>query len=144
MATATLTQDINNVLSNPDVLTRVRQDDNERRRLQAAATKLSLALESQGDSVNRIRQTPLQLAMAKLGVDKHVFEILTDAARAGKALTTSELAEKTGIDQTMLHRILRYWESLGTVSQPVVGQWTANNVTEALASAQGRTAITHK
>jgi hypothetical protein len=87
---------------------------------------------------------PLQLALAKVGVDKRVFEILAEAKREGKVLTNAELANKTGIDAALLKRILRYWESQGSISQPDDDAYTANNVTDALASLQGRTAIIHK
>ncbi|TLS21527.1 uncharacterized protein PpBr36_10270 [Pyricularia pennisetigena] len=142
MAAETLTKDITNALSD-DALAAIRNDDAQRRRLQAAATKLSLALESQGDTVNRVRQTPLQLALAKVGVDKHVFEILAQAKRDGQPLSHAEVAAKTGIESAMIKRLLRYWGSMGTITQVDNDKYTANNVTEALASAQGRTAITH-
>lgn len=87
---------------------------------------------------------PLQLALAKVGVDKGVFEILAEAKRGGKILTNASLADKAGIDPVLLKRILRYWQSLGTISQPDEDGYTANNVTDALASVQGRTAIIHK
>lgn len=38
--------------------------------------------------------------MAKVGVDKHVFEILAGAEKKG--LTNAELAAKTGIDPILL------------------------------------------
>lgn len=40
--------------------------------------------------------------------------------------------------------MLRYWQSIGVISQPGDDSYMANNVTEALASIQGRTAINHK
>lgn len=94
-----------------------------RRRLCHAAGRLSMAMESQAESINRIRDTvrisqqhqntretsqltnyaqPLQFAMSKLGVDKHVFEILAEDQR--KDLTNAELAEKTGIDPNLLSK----------------------------------------
>ncbi|TLD23976.1 hypothetical protein PspLS_06418 [Pyricularia sp. CBS 133598] len=143
MAAETLTKDIISALSNADALAAIRGNDAQRQSLQAAAAKLSLALESQGDTVNRVRQTPLQLAMAKVGVDKHIFEILTQAKQDNKPLSHAELAAKTGFEPVMMKRVLRYWGSMGTVHQVEEDKYTANNVTEALASAQGRTAITH-
>ncbi|KAG8156835.1 hypothetical protein KVR01_013248 [Diaporthe batatas] len=143
MAPASLVESLDHVLADKEALSELRQDDIVRRRLCDAATRLSLAMESQGDSINRIRETPLQLALAKVGVDKGVFERLAEAKRQGKVLTNAELALNTGIDPVLLKRILRYWESLGTISQPGEDEYTANNVTEALASVQGRTAIVH-
>ncbi|KAI6305198.1 hypothetical protein MCOR34_008678 [Pyricularia oryzae] len=143
MAAETLTKDILSALSSADALAALRSDDEKRHSLQAAAAKLSLALESQGDTVNRVRQTPLQLAMAKVGVDKKIFEILAQAKRDNQPLSHAELAAKTGVESAMMKRILRYWGSMGTITQVEVDKYTANNVTEALASAQGRTAITH-
>ncbi|KAH8846209.1 hypothetical protein MCOR27_001004 [Pyricularia oryzae] len=143
MAAETLTKDILSALSSADALAALRSDDEKRHSLQAAAAKLSLALESQGDTVNRVRQTPLQLAMAKVGVDKKIFEILAQAKRDNQPLSHAELAAKTGVEPAMMKRILRYWGSMGTITQVEVDKYTANNVTEALASAQGRTAITH-
>lgn len=86
----------------------------------------------------------MQLALALVGVKKGVFEALSEAKGEGKLLTNASLADKTGIDPGLLKRILRYWESLGTISQPEEEGYTANNVTDALASVQGRTAIIHK
>lgn len=81
--------------------------------------------------------------MAKVGVDKKIFEILAQAKRDNQPLSHAELAAKTGVEPAMMKRILRYWGSMGTITQVEVDKYTANNVTEALASAQGRTAITH-
>lgn len=45
-------------------------------------------------------QQPLQLAMVKVGINKHLFEIL--AAGQGKGLSNAALAEKTSIDPALL------------------------------------------
>jgi hypothetical protein len=57
MASESLADNLGRILANPEKLSELRQNDTVRRSLRDVAARLSLAMESQGDSVNRIRET---------------------------------------------------------------------------------------
>ncbi|KAI1323729.1 S-adenosyl-L-methionine-dependent methyltransferase [Xylariaceae sp. FL0255] len=103
-----------------------------RYKLSEAARKLSLATESINDSTHRILHSPMQLPLAVVGVETHLFEILAEQ----KTATTADLAKSAKIDRGLLDRLLRYYQSVGMVDQLSKNQYRANNVTSALA-AQG-------
>ncbi|KAJ2970115.1 hypothetical protein NUW58_g9796 [Xylaria curta] len=106
---------------------------------------------------------PFQLPLALIGVETGLFDILS--ALKGGAATNAELAEKTGVDPTLssmtsisvvkcglevasnktdaggVGRLLRYYQSFGMVSQPCDDRFSANNITRALVSLGGRSAL---
>ncbi|KAI0836395.1 putative sterigmatocystin 8-O-methyltransferase precursor [Hypoxylon sp. FL0890] len=119
---------IDEVQSNSESL---RGDD--RHRLSDAAKRLSMALETPGDTVLRIVFGPLQLPMACIGVETRLFEILSDF---DSTVTAAELAERTHVDPALLKRLLRYYQAFGFVCQPGDDAYNrvANNVTKAMTS----------
>ncbi|KAI1129770.1 S-adenosyl-L-methionine-dependent methyltransferase [Nemania abortiva] len=114
-------------------------DSATRRRLSEAARKLSLATEAPGDTVHRIAHISFQLPLALIGVETGLFDVLT--ALKGTLATNAELAEKTGVDPALMKRLLRYYQSVGIVSQLDDDQYGANNITRALMSLGGRSAL---
>ncbi|KAI1164113.1 S-adenosyl-L-methionine-dependent methyltransferase [Nemania serpens] len=90
-------------------------DESLRVRLGEAGLRLSLAMETPLDTVHRIGGTPLQGALAHVGVEKGIFELL--AAQGNSGLSSATLAQKTDIDPGLMRRLLRYYQSLGMVSQ---------------------------
>ncbi|KAI1744961.1 S-adenosyl-L-methionine-dependent methyltransferase [Xylaria scruposa] len=118
----------------PDTL-----DYSTRRRLSEAARKLSLATEAPGDTVHRIAHSSFQLPLALIGVETGLFDILSDLN--GDAATNDELAKKTSIDPALLRRLLRYYQSFGIISQSNDTEYGANNITRALVSLGGRSAL---
>ncbi|KAI3325423.1 S-adenosyl-L-methionine-dependent methyltransferase [Xylariaceae sp. AK1471] len=114
-------------------------DHATRRRLSEAARKLSLATEAPGDTVHRIAHTPFQLPLALIGVETGLFDVLSDLR--GVTATNAELARKTSVNPVLLRRLLRYYQSFGIVSQPGDDQYGANNITRALVSLGGRSAL---
>ncbi|EER29453.1 sterigmatocystin 8-O-methyltransferase precursor, putative [Coccidioides posadasii C735 delta SOWgp] len=130
-----LSERIETVLSNPQAVTDL-QDDGLRRRLRDAGRKLSLAMEAPGDTIHRIAYAPMQLALARVGIDIRLFDILSEGN--GSSFTHEELAKKTKVDIVLMKRLLRYYQSVGMVLQLDEDTYTATNVTEALASDGGR------
>ncbi|TGJ80535.1 hypothetical protein E0Z10_g8218 [Xylaria hypoxylon] len=114
-------------------------DHSTRRRLSEVARKLSLATEAPGDTVHRIAHTPFQLPLALIGVETGLFDVLSGLK--GAVATHAELAEKTGVDPALLKRLLRYYQSFGIVRQPGDDEYGANNITQALVSLGGRSAL---
>ncbi|KAI1133130.1 S-adenosyl-L-methionine-dependent methyltransferase [Nemania abortiva] len=110
-----------------------------RRKLSEAARKLNLATEATGDTVHRIVHSPLQLPVALVGVETHLFEILTE--RGQKGATNAELASTTGVDPVLMKRLLRYYQSFGMVNQSADDQYQANNITSAMVSLGGRAGV---
>ncbi|KAI0409172.1 S-adenosyl-L-methionine-dependent methyltransferase [Xylaria palmicola] len=115
-------------------------DYSTRRRLSEAARKLSLATEAPGDTVHRIAHIPFQLPLALIGVESGLFDVLA-GLKTGAVATNAELAEKTRIDPALQRRLLRYYQSFGIVSQPGDDEYGANNITRALVSLGGRSAL---
>ncbi|KAI1372862.1 putative sterigmatocystin 8-O-methyltransferase precursor [Hypoxylon crocopeplum] len=116
-------------------------DDTVRRRLREAGKKLSLSMEAPGDTIHRISNTPLQLGLARIGVETRLFEILAESD--GHALCNGELAHKTSVDPVLMKRLLRYYQSYGMLSQLGNDEYCPNNVTKALASRGGRSGISY-
>ncbi|KAI1424214.1 S-adenosyl-L-methionine-dependent methyltransferase [Xylaria sp. FL1777] len=114
-------------------------DHSTRRRLSEAARKLSLATEAPGDTVHRIAHMPFQLPLALIGVETGLFDVLSGLK--GAVATHAELVEKTNVDPALLKRLLRYYQSFGIVSQLDDDEFAANNITRALVSLGGRSAL---
>ncbi|KAI8626145.1 S-adenosyl-L-methionine-dependent methyltransferase [Xylariaceae sp. FL1651] len=110
-----------------------------RRRLSEAARKLSLATEATGDTVHRIAHMPFQLPLALIGLESGLLDILADLK--GAAISSAELSRRTDVDPALLERLLRYYQSFGIISQLNDGQYCANNITRALVSLSGRSAL---
>ncbi|KAI1759503.1 putative sterigmatocystin 8-O-methyltransferase precursor [Hypoxylon sp. FL1150] len=117
------------------------QDDALRRKLREAGRKLSLAMEAPGDTVHRISNTPLQLSLARIGVETQLFEHLAEAN--GRIFTNVELANKTNVDPALMKRLLRYYQSYGMISQPGNDEYCSSNITMALASNAGRLGVSY-
>ncbi|KAI1458696.1 putative sterigmatocystin 8-O-methyltransferase precursor [Annulohypoxylon moriforme] len=126
--------------SNPKILSELR-DDAIRRRLREAGRNLSLSMEVSGDTLHRILKSPLQLALCRIGVEKHIFEILSEAD--GANLTCEDIALKAKVDTILMKRFLRYYQSYGMVSQPSDDEYCANNITKSLASSSGVAGINY-
>ncbi|XXH00979.1 hypothetical protein Hte_007330 [Hypoxylon texense] len=82
------------------------QDDSLRRRLREAGRRLSLSMEASGDTVHRISNTPLQLALARVGVETQLFQALVDTN--GRVFTNTELAHRTNVEPALMSR---YWDT---------------------------------
>ncbi|KAI1410390.1 putative sterigmatocystin 8-O-methyltransferase precursor [Hypoxylon sp. FL1857] len=127
--TATLVQRIESLVDEAQANSESLGDD--RYRLAEAARKLSMALETPGDTVLRIVFAPLQLPMACIGVETKLFEVLSET---DSTATTADLAERTNIDPVLLKRLLRWYQAFGFISQPGDDAYSANNVTRAMTS----------
>ncbi|KAI0433110.1 S-adenosyl-L-methionine-dependent methyltransferase [Xylaria sp. FL1042] len=114
-------------------------DHSTRRRLSEAARKLSLVTEAPGDTVHRIAHSSFQLPLALIGVETGVFDVLSSLK--GAVATHAELVKKTSVDPAVLKRLLRYYQSFGIVSQLDDDEFAANNITRALVSLGGRSAL---
>lgn len=114
-------------------------DYSTRRRLTEAARKLALATEAPGDTVHRIAHSSFQLPIALIGVETGLFDVLSGLK--GAPATNAELAAKTGVEPALLKRLLRYYQSFGIVSQLGDDLYGANNITRALVTLGGRSAL---
>ncbi|KAK0665928.1 S-adenosyl-L-methionine-dependent methyltransferase [Cercophora samala] len=123
-------------ISSPQSLAAIR-DDSVRCKLRDAAAKLSLALETRHDAIHRIAFSPMQLALARVGVDIGLFPLLV----ASKGCSSVDLAEKTKVDLVLMQRLLRYYQSVGMILQTGPDDFAANNITDTLAWEGGRAGI---
>ncbi|KAI0013792.1 putative sterigmatocystin 8-O-methyltransferase precursor [Xylariaceae sp. FL0662B] len=136
-----LAEKIEAIVNNPHIISGLQDDDAVRRRLREAARKLSLSMEAPQDTIHKLTKTPLQLALARIGVETRLFEVLTEGN--GRAFTNRELAHKTSVDPVLMKRLLRYYQSYDMISQPGDDDYRSNNITDALASDGGQAAINH-
>ncbi|KAI0009686.1 putative sterigmatocystin 8-O-methyltransferase precursor [Xylariaceae sp. FL0662B] len=117
------------------------KDDATRRRLREAGRRLSLAMEESGDTIHRIMKAPLQLALARVGVESHIFECISEVD--GYPLPAEVVAERTKVDLVLMKRLLRYYEAYGMITQPGDNQYSSNHITSALASVGGISGINY-
>ncbi|MCJ1352384.1 MAG: hypothetical protein MMC33_002368 [Icmadophila ericetorum] len=98
--------------------------------LQRAVRKLGAALETPGDTVQRIGYLGVQQTAVRIGIDLDIFNMLADARETGK--TVSELATASGADPALLVRILRYLASIDVVDQIGLDRYKGNSISKAL------------
>ncbi|KAI8623408.1 putative sterigmatocystin 8-O-methyltransferase precursor [Xylariaceae sp. FL1651] len=135
----TLDERNENALNCPDLTSNL-GDDNIHRRLHETGRKLSVVMEAPGDIIHRIKNTPLQLALARFRVETEIFSSLAGAERS--TLSNSSLAEKSKVDPILMKRHLRYYQSYGMVAQPGNDEYCANNIIKTLGSSTGQWAST--
>ncbi|KAH7310721.1 S-adenosyl-L-methionine-dependent methyltransferase [Stachybotrys elegans] len=123
------------ISANPETITAL-SDDNTRRRLCEAAMKLSLALEAGGDSIHRITNAPLELALSRVGAQCGLWKTLAQDD-ASASFTHQQLAAQTNVDPVLMKRLLRYYQSKGMVKQTGPDSYESSNVTKALATPGG-------
>lgn len=126
-----LTERIEALVKDPQTVTEL-NDDPLRRRLREAGRRLSVALETSGDTAHRVIYSPLHLVTAKVGVDKGIFKHLVQAG--DQCLTAEDLARKTHIDPVLMKRLLRYYQAFDYIRQPADNEYGATNVTENMTS----------
>ncbi|KAF2236733.1 S-adenosyl-L-methionine-dependent methyltransferase [Viridothelium virens] len=113
-------------------------DRYSRRRLYDATQAMAAELEDPIDSIYRIGFAPLQLAMAKLGSNLGLFELLQTSR---VPLKTDVLAEKTGVDFVLLRRILRYLASVGMIEETETDTFGASKLTSNLTNPQAKASL---
>ncbi|EMR64685.1 hypothetical protein MGN70_008615 [Eutypa lata] len=116
-------------------------DDAARHRLSEVARKVSFITEARGDTVHRVAHSSLQLPLARIGIETGVFELLSE--NDGSTATNAELAGKTKVDPVLMKRLLRYYQSMGMISQLADDEYGPNNVTTALASVGGKSGVSY-
>lgn len=124
-----LTERIEALINDPQTVTELNHDP-LRRRLREAGRRLSVALETPGDTAHRVVYSPLHLVTAKVGVDKGIFKLLAEAGNS--TFTAEELAQKTKVDQVLMKRLLRYYQAFDYIRQPADNQYGANHVTKSM------------
>ncbi|KAI1502983.1 S-adenosyl-L-methionine-dependent methyltransferase [Biscogniauxia marginata] len=113
--------------TNPELI-----NETLRRRLGEAGSKLSMVMEPPHETVHRIGGTPLQAALAHVGIEKGIFKLITSHDNLGVSGLT--LAQQTKTDPSLMKRLLRYYQSLGMVSQLGEDSFGPSNITKNLTS----------
>lgn len=104
------------------------------RELRRNLNRLSVALESPGDIVDRIVYSPLDLVAIRLAVDLGIFKILADS-QGPKSI--QQLAGATGADATLLGRIVRLLASIDAVAEAGPETYVATKISRAFTAAKG-------
>ncbi|KAI1366912.1 S-adenosyl-L-methionine-dependent methyltransferase [Xylaria arbuscula] len=110
-----------------------------RRKLSEATRRLNFATETPTDTIQRIMLSPLQLPLTIVGIETRLFEVLGNDN--GETVDEEELAAITSVDPALLKRLLRYYQSFGMIDQPADDQYRANDITSAIISPCGRSAL---
>lgn len=102
----------------------------DREKLRKTIRKLSIALETPGDTVYRISFLPFVTTVCRIAVKLNLFNILVES----RAPRSSEgLAEQVHADKDLLVRLLRHLAANGVIEEAGEDLWTANNITNTLA-----------
>ncbi|KAI4209668.1 MAG: hypothetical protein LQ351_007422 [Letrouitia transgressa] len=117
-------------------------DEAARKALLEATRKAALALESPGDTIQRIAYLPLQLTIARVANDVDLFETIVHHGIA----TTKQIAKEKCVDEVLLDlqgRLLRFMASHQMVAEVKENTWAASNITRALVTPGLKGGINH-
>ncbi|KAK5626151.1 hypothetical protein RRF57_001866 [Xylaria bambusicola] len=81
----------------------------------------------------------LSLPLTIVGIETRIFEVLSK--ERGKMIDREELSIVTKTDPVLLKRLLRYYQSFGMLDQLGDDHYQANNMTSAIISPGGRSAL---
>lgn len=91
---------------------------------------LAISIEHPQESVQRLMYSQYPLSALRIGCDVNLFPYL---AKHERAATVDEIATVTGVQQTLLARLLRYMASIRLIEETGKDTFAANNVTKAFA-----------
>ncbi|KAI7778872.1 hypothetical protein LA080_001563 [Diaporthe eres] len=106
------------------------QSDEARSELLDSLQSLQLRLETPEDLNLRFVNLQIQLTGAQIAEDLKLFQILAESTHP---LTVDELSSKTGVEASLLRRILRYLASVDQNQETSQDTFAANKTTETLA-----------
>lgn len=118
-----LVEDLRNLL-------RKDSEQYDRETLRETARKLSIALETPGETIQRISYLPLVTATCRIAIKLNLFNVLV---KSHGPKSGEKLAEEINADHDLLIRLLRYLASNSVIGEAGEDLWTANNVTKTLA-----------
>ncbi|KAG8531974.1 uncharacterized protein KY384_003610 [Bacidia gigantensis] len=101
----------------------------DRLQLKNAAERLSIGLETPGDTTQRIAYYPVRTTVVRIGNQLNLFRILADSP---VSLSSIELAKRVGADHGLLQRILRYLVSMYAIGEAGKDLYFATNITRNL------------
>ncbi|KAL1867741.1 hypothetical protein VTK73DRAFT_4026 [Phialemonium thermophilum] len=93
---------------------------------------LSLSIESEDDTAQRLNYSYIQLVIVRIGVDLGLFALFS--TEGGPSRTVDEVAQKTGADPILVGRLLRYLASFGYVKETGKHTFCGSRTSRALCS----------
>ncbi|KAL8902670.1 MAG: hypothetical protein Q9207_004472 [Kuettlingeria erythrocarpa] len=102
---------------------------NGRRKLMEAARRLANAIETPGESIQRLAYLPLHTVVLQIGINLDLFKLLEQSSNP---LSIQAIADQTGAEPALLQRILRFLAAIPAVKEVGPGRFTANSLTRAL------------
>lgn len=119
-----------------------RYSDTNRGTLLAEAKALVRALETPQEAVTRMAWVePVTHTVIRLAIELDIFVLLAQTSAAGKALTSADIAEKTGAERSLVVRILNHLSAIKIIGQPGPDQYSATELSNALTEPGRRDAI---
>ncbi|KAK4679817.1 hypothetical protein QC764_207430 [Podospora pseudoanserina] len=113
-------------------------EDAGKREIQGYIRELQVGFYSDWDVVMRLTSGPLQLALAKIGIDLDIFTTLT---QSDIPVTLSQLTEQTGASAQLLARLLRTMAAFGLVKETGKYEYTASAFTKVFSNPNAAGAI---
>ncbi|CZT06304.1 related to O-methyltransferase [Rhynchosporium agropyri] len=107
-----------------------KSDNAGRMEILSALRGLQCSLETPYQTQMRLYDLHFQIAMTRVGCDLGLFKTLSESETP---VTVQDLANKTGAAPQLLGRILRYLASCHHIAETGTDEFTANNITRALA-----------
>lgn len=108
--------------------------------LKETAERLSLALETPGETVQRVAFYPTRTAIVRIAINLRILHMLVESH---VPVTGKELAQRTGADQLLLLRLLRFLVAMRAIGEAGVDSYVANNVTKNLVIPQLEAGVKH-
>ncbi|KAI9708795.1 MAG: hypothetical protein M1820_003750 [Bogoriella megaspora] len=104
-------------------------------------TEFQHRVETPFDTLQRFAGLHLQIAMARVGIDLHIFEMINN--NSPDLVTVGEIAEKNGASPELIARILRYLTSVGIIEQRDDDAFGATKMTAVFANKAYQGGIYH-
>ncbi|KAL8842101.1 MAG: hypothetical protein Q9176_002793 [Flavoplaca citrina] len=98
-----------------------------RRELQGLVKRLTFALESPFETLNRLVVLPFQHAVVRVAIDLQLFRYMVEVGDNSRTL--NEIEAKTGVDAVLLPRLLRSLAAIGLLRQLDEQHWAATHLT---------------
>lgn len=112
----------------------------DRRKLREAASKLALALETPGETFDRVAYYPMHTTVVRIA---NSLKLLQAIVNSPTPQSSAELAQAVGADPLLLRRLLRYLVATRMIGEADVDRYKATHITRTLSTPVIEAGINH-